>query len=286
MFLFLSLLITVSLSSFAQNTFPLSGNAGLGISNPLSGGTAAPWLTINGSSNYSGGIIYSLSGLAKAFSYFDVDGLFTQQSMGSGQKFVVNGSTVAMSIATSGNIGFGTTNPISGGAAASWLTINGATDYSGGIVYATQGVAKGFSFIDHDGLLTQQSIGSGQKFVVNSSTTAMYIASSGNVGIGTATPKEALSVNGSIRSKQVTVELANWPDYVFDSSYKRLNPIQLEAYIQKNKHLPEIPAASSVEQEGMNLGEMNKILVKKIEELTLYMIEQHKEIEKLKAKIH
>lgn len=114
---------------------------------------------------------------------------------------------------------------------------------------------------------------------------------SGNVGIGTDTPRERLSVNGNIRAHQIKVEVANWPDYVFDPSYKIRSLDETEQFIKQYGHLPEVPNATEVQKDGVSLGEMNKILLKKIEELTLQMIDLNKsvkrqtqEIERLKSK--
>lgn len=107
-----------------------------------------------------------------------------------------------------------------------------------------------------------------------------------NVGIKTpASPSYELAVNGKIRSKEVKVEANNWPDYVFAEDYKLKPLTEVEKFILANKHLPEIPSANVVEKSGLNLGEMNKILVKKIEELTLYLIQRDKEWEQSKKEI-
>lgn len=104
----------------------------------------------------------------------------------------------------------------------------------------------------------------------------------GKVGIGTTDPTEELSVNGHIRAKEIKVEAANWPDYVFQKDYE-LKPLsEVEEYINEHGHLPEISKASEVEAEGVSLGEMNKLLLKKVEELTLHLIEKEKEIEIIK----
>lgn len=100
----------------------------------------------------------------------------------------------------------------------------------------------------------------------------------GNVGIGITNPAEKLAVNGNIRSKEVRVEAANWPDYVFDENYKVGKLEELESYIKTNKHLPEMPTAKDVEVNGVALGEMNELLLKKVEELTLHLIEQQKQL--------
>lgn len=106
--------------------------------------------------------------------------------------------------------------------------------------------------------------------------------SAGNVGIGTDVPKEKLSVNGNIRAHEIKVEstAATWPDYVFQDDYQ-LTPLKdVEKFIQSNGHLPDVPKAELVEKEGYSLNEMDKILLKKVEELTLYILELNKTNEK------
>ncbi|MGA6119307.1 hypothetical protein [Sphingobacterium anhuiense] len=107
----------------------------------------------------------------------------------------------------------------------------------------------------------------------------------GNVGIGTDTPKEKLSVNGNIRAHQIKVETTNWPDYVFKDDYKLSSLEDTEKFIQANGHLPQVPKAETVEKEGYSLNEMDKILLKKVEELTLHLIRLDKENKELKELI-
>ncbi len=113
---------------------------------------------------------------------------------------------------------------------------------------------------------------------------AIVWKSDGNVGIGTACPDAKLCVNGVIKvSEEVTVETFGWCDYVFEDNYK-LSPLsEVEKFIKQNHHLPEIPSAVTVEEEGVGLLDMNKKLLKKVEELTLYIIEQEKRIQKLES---
>ncbi|WP_348619702.1 hypothetical protein [Pedobacter lusitanus] len=102
----------------------------------------------------------------------------------------------------------------------------------------------------------------------------------GNLGLGTFDTKGSkLAVNGNIRAKEINVEADNWPDYVFHDDYRRMNLHELEAYINTNKHLPDMPSAQKAEKEGVDLGEMNKLLLKKIEELTLHVIELNKRLD-------
>lgn len=110
------------------------------------------------------------------------------------------------------------------------------------------------------------------------STPKVVLDCDGFLGIGTTTPNERLSVNGKIRAHEIKVETANWPDYVFEPDYK-LKPLsELSSFIKENGHLPDVPKAAVVEAEGVSLGEMNKILLKKVEELTLYIIDLQKQV--------
>jgi hypothetical protein len=102
----------------------------------------------------------------------------------------------------------------------------------------------------------------------------------GNVGIGTTNPTYKLAVNGSLRAKEIRVD-SDWADFVFEKEYKLRPLAEVEKYILEHKHLPEIPAAKEIEgtEGGLNVGEMSKLFMQKIEELTLYMIEANKQIE-------
>ena len=116
----------------------------------------------------------------------------------------------------------------------------------------------------------------------------------GKVGIGTSTPDELLTVKGTIHTQEVKVDLkgALAPDYVFEyyfdgssdlmPMYKLLPLKNLETFLQKEKHLPGVPSAEQMAEKGMNLKQMNLLLLEKVEELTLYTLEQQKELEALK----
>lgn len=108
----------------------------------------------------------------------------------------------------------------------------------------------------------------------------------GNVGIGTATTgSHKLAVEGSIGAREIKVETTIWPDFVFENDYELRNLDEVENYISENNRLPEIPSEAEVTENGINLGEMDAKLLQKIEELTLYLIEQNKEIKELKEKM-
>lgn len=123
----------------------------------------------------------------------------------------------------------------------------------------------------------------------NTAKVRMRIDNQGNVGIGTENsvlnPAEKLAVNGLIHTKEVKVDLLGWPDYVFNNEYKLPTLKEVEKQIKEKGHLANIPSATEVEKNGILLGEMNKKLLEKVEELTLYIIQMNKEIELLKGKI-
>ena len=106
-------------------------------------------------------------------------------------------------------------------------------------------------------------------------------ADSHNVGIGKDFPTYKLEVNGTIHSKEVIVDLLGWPDYVFSKTYDLPLLSDVEKFIIKNNHLPNIPSALQIERDGLPLAATQKKMMEKIEELTLYIIEANKRIEKL-----
>ncbi len=108
----------------------------------------------------------------------------------------------------------------------------------------------------------------------------------GNVGIGTTTPDQKLTVKGKIHAEEVIVDL-NVPvaDYVFKPTYKLMPLHEVEQFVKTNSHLPEIPSATEITKNGLSMGEMQNKLLQKVEELTLYMISQQKTIDQQQAQI-
>lgn len=107
------------------------------------------------------------------------------------------------------------------------------------------------------------------------------INANGNMSIGTAPRNDyRLTVEGTVGARKVKVTQESWADFVFDPQYKLPTLLEVELFIQKNRHLPEIPSANEVLEEGIDLGDMNKKLLQKVEELTLYVIELKKENER------
>jgi hypothetical protein len=169
-----------------------------------------------------------------------------------------------MSFLPNGNVGIGTTTP--GGK----LDVNGAVFLKGKAILASDGTSSYFQ-------------SNAASYFENMGSVSAMITASGNFGIGTTDPKNKLSVNGTIWAKEVKVSLADAADWVFDTNYKLKPLADVEKYIYENKHLPEIPSAEEFRQNDMNVSEMSNKLLQKIEELTLYAIEQQKELDRLKT---
>ncbi|MCC5939266.1 MAG: hypothetical protein JJU34_18445 [Lunatimonas sp.] len=114
----------------------------------------------------------------------------------------------------------------------------------------------------YDGLLLQQN-------------------ANGNVGIGVPNPSHRLEVNGTVRAKEVRLEANNWPDYVFREEYRLMPLDELRGFIGRHGHLPGVPSEAEVVKHGVQVGYLNTVLLKKIEELTLYAISQEERVESL-----
>jgi len=190
-----------------------------------------------------------------------------------------------------------------------------AFNYSG---WTTTRLTNGYVSLirfDSDGNIKFDFAGSGNANTAATLSNGVTFTNGGLVGIGTWTPGAKLHVvgdailtgklvvgasamstlpcaanlkmfvNGTIGATEVRVNTTTWCDYVFDNTYKLKSLSEVESFIKTNKHLPEVPSEKEVVENGVAVGEMMKIHMKKIEELTLYMIELKKENEKLAAEV-
>jgi len=161
--------------------------------------------------------------------------------------------TPVMKIDGSGNVGLGTASP------NAKLHIISQAAGTAGLLIQGQNGDNWFPYSD------------GKNYLRG---TTVLADAGGNVGIGTASPDAKLAVSGQVHAQEVKVSVTvPGPDYVFEKDYKLSSLEEIKNYIDQNKHLPEVPSAKEMEKNGIQLGEMNMLLLKKIEELTLYVIE-------------
>lgn len=195
----------------------------------------------------------------------------------------VSGNIILHSGDGAGNFGIGTNSP------AAKLDVNGAAIITGnGNTLTLKKNSNNIPALFFQGASSYTLIEAGDNFMKTAIGPGGYkttLLANGNFGIGTETPAEKLSVNGKIRAHEIKVETANWPDYVFDDDYKNAPLTELAQFIKLNRHLPDVPSAKAIAENGVELGEMNKLLLKKIEELTLHQIEKEKEISSVNQKL-
>ena len=173
-----------------------------------------------------------------------------------------------MRLLANGNVLMGTT--VDGG---QLLQVNGSS-YFAGAHTATGAVT--FSGLTSDNTQTRLLVGdaNGNLYYRDASTLAA------NEPI-----RSSLAVNGPIKAKKLTLDAGDWPDYVFDSTYRLPALTAVRSYLSSQHHLPGVPSAAEVQQKGIDLGENQAVLLKKIEELTLYMVKQDEQITELKEQV-
>ncbi|HTK18820.1 MAG TPA: hypothetical protein VL442_04885 [Mucilaginibacter sp.] len=297
--------LAIALSScclYAQNTFLSSGDAILGapgyVGNALQfqGSGEAHFIRTESIGNSGNGHTRLRMYLGDDWSYdqgFEVianrwDGL--QRSL-----FYIpgNGDNASFYSGASfgGNVGIGTTTPTEKLNAIGNIRAEGAYPYLN--LYSTGWTSNTYiqNGVDPIGSTGGDYLSflnpSGKGFAFSEgSTNMMMIGTNGNVLIGKTSQGNTgykLDINGSARANEIVVNTTG-ADFVFDKKYTLPKLSDVKAYIDKNQHLPEIPSAKEMQANGMSVGEINTKLLQKVEELTLYAIEQQKQIEQLKQK--
>ena len=278
--------ITFSMVNVEKMSILENGNIGIGTGTPYSRfhvhtpGTTSSLITTG---NNNGGTIFGHDA--------DNTGIISGY-LATGIKFGVSYSTTfseLMRIAPNGNVGIGTTTP------TSKLEVNGNTKINGDLnIFNTTSKLVGFDdpvnyYLGHYPVTGSAGLDLhwyGGIRLSDKTGNVMQITN-GNIGIGTTDTKGyKLAVAGEMIAERVVVKLTGtWPDYVFKKNYGLCPLEQVEQFINQNSHLPEVPSAQEVTDKGIDVGAMNAKLLQKVEELTLYLIEQNKEIKALKNKV-
>lgn len=259
--------VSAQWSHQSEDIYYNEGNVGIGTSNPqaplsLGAGAAGKKLLIydNGATSVQTGFGINLSGTDRELTIFSSSNNGTNGNISFGRRLESSGAYVeAMRIMGNNYVGIGTSNP------------RGRLDVWGGTLFVTGS--------DIQGTLVAGSQTGTAYLGCNTLANGISINPNGSVGIGTINTNQEgykLFVENGIRTRKVKVDQVNWPDYVFHTNY-RLRPLsEVEQYIKQYHHLPEVPSAEEVEENGLDVGDNQAILLKKIEELTLYVIAQNK----------
>ncbi len=232
----------------------------------------------------------SSPGFNRALATSHVQYLTYGNSAGQGFAVGVNGANSSFELLSTnhqayfrGNVGIGST--IADGLQVNVVLSSEAAQASSNVRIGVMGGGPRIIF-DRAGSTPFQMDNFGGRFRIFVPGTELFnITTSGNVGIGSLNPNQKLTVNGTIYGREVKVDLnVPGPDYVFQPEYKLMPLDEVKKYIQENKHLPEVPSAAEMEANGINLSEMNMLLLKKIEELTLHIITLEERIREAKNK--
>jgi hypothetical protein len=260
-------------------TLSLGNTSIIGSERQTSSGTPGNSITIQAGapiSNYSnlnGGDLILKSGISTGTGSSNLIFFTPQKSSSSGQ--TDNTLIERMRIDAIGNIGIGTSSPTNGihlyspsYTNSKGITVEQNLSYTGStfftakftsnVIYALQNT-KAFSVTN-----------------TTSNSNPFYVTGEGRL--------VALSVSAQkIFAEEIEVKELGWSDFVFEQNYDLLSLNDVESFIRQNKHLPGVPSAKEVQQNGINLAKMNSILLQKIEELTLYLLDLNKKIEQLES---
>jgi len=261
------------------NIYYNQGKVGIGVANPnytleIGGtGTGSGIFITTGDEAFVGWYDRILKGLSNSWGWYAYNGV-TRLYDNLNHKD-------RLTISNNGKIGVGVSNP-------QWNFEVGGTGLGTGIIMATGDEA----FVGwYDRTLKSSNVNNEWGWYASGGSTYLWdnlnninrltITNTGFVGIGTNNPAYKLDVLGTIRAKEVKVDLLG-ADFVFEPTYKLRTLCEVETFIKQHKHLPDISPATDMQTNGANLGDMQTKLLQKLEESTLYLIELAKQIETLK----
>lgn len=271
---FVPLLITCVIDTYAQkNIFPLpTGKVGIG--------TDSPTVQLDVRGEFSLGVLSSTGGQAYSIGLTRAGAQLYGITNGLRLGGTLNNADVA--ILPNGNVGIGTTSP------GLKLDVNGVFRSNGMVTLLGPGTVSEPVNTDKRGLYVDNDVSTSWNLLTlrNVAGTMMTVTGAGNVVIGANNrPGYKLAVDGTIGARRVKVSQESWADYVFHPDYKFPSIEELELFIASRRHLPGVPSAEEVESNGVDLGDMNKILLEKVEELSLYIISLKKQLDAQQAQI-
>ena len=289
---------------FAQNTFPTSGNVGIGTLNPTSwfGG---PVLQIEGQRP----VLRLAPSLSGGLGTILFKGAFSEGTNGSEDEFhfnyvsnpadpylvlgaYKNGPKTVLTLKGAGNVGIGIDNPTQKLSVAGSILSNVGSNEGGSLWLENPNkTASNLAYRWAIYNMTGYYGNSLQFWSYNQDNSAMgpkfVISDNGNVIIGKTSQANStylFDVNGKARANEIVVNTTG-ADFVFEPDYKLPELAELAKFVKTNKHLPEIPTAKQMVENGVNLGELNIKLLQKVEELTLHLIEKEKQLNKQNIKV-
>ncbi|GAA4163220.1 hypothetical protein GCM10022217_31930 [Chryseobacterium ginsenosidimutans] len=266
----------VAIGTSAYPQYRLQVNDGM-ITSKIADATISPANKVGYLINQLGGDIFELS-FAR-----DNLGLLNMKTLVDNPIVIGTNNTERMRIAANGNIGIGTSAP-----AAKLHVYQEPNSQPIDAMTIDVGSFGNPTNADNSHFFRVRDIGAGGNI-------PFIIKGNGNVGIGSANPDAKLAVRGLIHANEVKVDLNVPADYVFQKYYTGTSALKpeytiptledVEKFTKENNHLPNIPSAKEIQEKGLNVGEMSNLLLQKIEELTLYTIEQNKLIKEQQKRI-